>query len=165
MEDTEAVSAKVGWYTRTLQRLGHGRWVVAAAARLAPPIDRFLYARTGGVLMSTGRQIIPTLLLTTVGRRTGRDRTVPVLYVRIGACLVIAGSNWGQRQHPAWSENLLANPVAKVQIGNERGAYRATRATTEERARLWLELDRIWPAYETYRKRAGRDIRVFVLEP
>lgn len=115
--------------------------------------------------MSTGRQIIPTLLLTTVGRRTGRERTVPVLYVRDGDRLVIAGSNWGQRQHPAWSENLLANPVAKVQMGNERGAYRATQATTEERARLWLELDRIWPAYETYRKRAGRDIRVFVLEP
>lgn len=146
-----------------VKRLGHFRWFASLASRTAPPIDRMAYRRTGhsGV---TPRGL-PTMLLTTAGRKSGRPRTVPVLYVREGERLVVAGSNWGKKQDPAWALNLLANPVARVQVGKHVGEYRARHATQEERDRLWPKLDEIWPAYRTYRKRSGRDIRVFVLEP
>jgi F420H(2)-dependent quinone reductase len=59
----------------------------------------------------------------------------------------------------------VANPRARVRIGSEEREVIARVATPEERERLWPRLDRLWPAYDTYRRRSGREIRVFVLEP
>ncbi len=116
--------------------------------------------------MATARLArVPALMLTTVGRRTGQKRTTPLLYVRDGTRLIVAGTNWGQTKEPDWALNLLANPKAWVQVGGERGAYGARVADEEEERRLWPELQKIWPAYETYRERSGRKVNVFVLEP
>ncbi len=104
-------------------------------------------------------------MLTTVGRRTGQKRTTPLLYVRDGARYIVAGTNWGQAREPDWALNLLANPKAWVQVEGEGGAYRARVAGEDEERRLWPELQKIWPAYETYRERSGRKVNVFVLEP
>ena len=76
------------------------------------------------------------LLLTTTGSRTGKPRTVPLLYVRDGPRIIVAGSNWGQRDHPAWSTNLLVDPRARVQIGPDRMECLARAASLEERERL-----------------------------
>jgi deazaflavin-dependent oxidoreductase (nitroreductase family) len=82
-----------------------------------------------------------------------------------GETVVLIASNWGRRNHPAWAFNLEATPEARVTIdGVERG-YRARRASAEERGRYWPQALRFWPGYDDYRVRAGREIRVFVLEP
>jgi deazaflavin-dependent oxidoreductase (nitroreductase family) len=155
----------VGWYSDTIKRLGHRRWFAAFGSRVAPRVDRVLYRLTAGRITATGRPVIPTLLLTTTGRRSGLDRTVPLLYVRDGPNFVVAGSNWGRPEDPGWARNLLADPTARVQVGREVVRVSARPADGPERERLWRVLDAEWPAYDTYRRRSGREIRVFVLEP
>jgi deazaflavin-dependent oxidoreductase (nitroreductase family) len=148
--------------TTVVRRLGHQRWF-AAFGRMVVPLDRRM---TVGGRLSTGRLFgLPTLSLTTTGRRSGQPRTQPLLYVTDGDDLVVVGSNWGQRHQPAWSNNLLADPNATVKLHGERIAVRAVVVTGAERERLWLLLRREWPAYQTYEQRAaGREIRMFRLQ-
>jgi deazaflavin-dependent oxidoreductase (nitroreductase family) len=155
----------MGWYGNAIKRLGHRRWFAALGSRVAPRVDRALYRLTGGKITATGKPVIPTMLLTTTGRTSGLDRTTPLLFVRDGANFVVAGSNWGQPDDPNWAKNLMANPRALVQMGRRTIRVTARPAEGDERARLWRALDQAWPAYDTYRKRSGRDIRVFVLAP
>jgi deazaflavin-dependent oxidoreductase (nitroreductase family) len=89
---------------------------------------------------------------------------VPLLHVRDGDAIVLAGSNWGQAHAPAWALNLDANPDAEVDLDGSTIPVRARRATAEERERLWPRLVRVWPGYASYARRAGREIPLFVLE-
>lgn len=151
--------------TETIQRLGHKKWFAALGRRVAPRVDRFLLKVTGGRGVTIGRKALPTLFLTTVGRKSGQERVTPLLYLRHGDRFIVAGSNWGQAHHPAWALNLKANPRARVQIGREKTDVVARVAVGEEREGLWPFLEEKWPAYRTYKERSGRDIMVFVLEP
>jgi deazaflavin-dependent oxidoreductase (nitroreductase family) len=155
----------VGRLTETIQRLGHQKWFAEVGKRVAPRVDRFLLKVTGGRGVTIGRKALPTLFLTTVGRKSGKERVTPLLYLRDGERIIVAGSNWGQPHHPAWALNLKADARARVQIGRETTEVVARVAEGEERERLWPFLEEKWPAYRTYRKRSGRDIMVFVLEP
>ena len=152
-------------YTTLLRRLGHHRWF-AAAGRLLTPIDRRLYRLTRGRWSVIGRHDLPSLLLTTTGRRSGLPRTQPLLYATDGEGYVVIGSNWGRPDHPAWSANLIAQPVARITLGEREIDVRATLATGAERDRLWRLLQRVWPGYATYARRAEhREIRIFRLTP
>lgn len=150
-------------YAAAVRRLGRHRAVSWVLSHVVPPIDvRFVRRRWSPTSFGTG---FPLCYVTTTGRRSGRARTVPLLHVADGEHIVVIASNWGRRNEPAWALNLEADPAARVSIhGVERG-YRARRGTPEEDSRYWAEAVRIWPAYEDYRARAGREIRVFVLEP
>jgi deazaflavin-dependent oxidoreductase (nitroreductase family) len=103
------------------------------------------------------------LLLTTVGRRTGRERTLPLACLADGDDLVVVASNDGRDQHPAWWRNLEANPEARVRFGREERRVRAHLATPEERARLWPELTRRNRHYERYARKTERAIPVVIL--
>ena len=155
-----------GAWTALLRRVGRQRWF-ARLGRLVTPLDRRLYRLTGGRWSVIGRHELPTLLLTTTGRRSGRPRTQPLLYARDGDAYVVVGSNWGQAAHPAWSANLLAEPAARVTIGGRPPiGVIAALATGAERDRLWLQVQRIWPGYADYADRArDREIRIFRLIP
>lgn len=145
------------------RRLGHYRWF-GAAARLLVPADRLVGRLTRGRVVALG--LIPSLVITTTGRRSGRPRSNPLLYVPDGDGYVVVGSNWGQPQQPAWALNLLADPYAEVAVGGRRVPVRAELAVGAERERLWQLLVTEWPAYRTYVARAGgREIRVFRLVP
>lgn len=148
---------------RLVRRAGHTRTL----SRLAPllvPADRLVGRLTGGRVVALG--LVPSLILTTTGRRSGQARHNPLLYVRDGDGFVVIGSNWGKTGQPAWSHNLLADPRATVTVGGRHLPVTARLATGAERERLWDKLVAEWPAYETYVKRAGgRDIRVFRLAP
>jgi deazaflavin-dependent oxidoreductase (nitroreductase family) len=123
-----------------------------------------LYRLSGGRLFGrVGRA--PVLLLTTTGRRSGQQRTAPVLYLADGERLIVIGSNAGNARAPAWSLNLQANPDAAVQVGYARRAVRARVAAGEERAELWRRMNAQYGGFENYRERTTRDIAVFVLEP
>ena len=149
-------------YAGVVRRLGRTRAFAWLAARVLPPID-VRFSRRGRSLTSLGTDF-PLCYLTTTGRRTGEPRTVPLLHVSDGDRIVLIASNWGRRRHPAWSLNLDAAPEARVAVNGIERRYRARRATREERERYWREAVRIWPGYDDYRARAGREIRVFVLD-
>lgn len=113
-----------------------------------------------------GKGMLPTLLLTSTGRRSGEARPLPLIYKKVGDAYVIIASKGGAPAHPAWYLNLLANPDCQVQAG--RVVVQATARTAEgaEREDLWNQLAEIYPPYNDYQKYAGdREIPVVVLEP
>lgn len=107
----------------------------------------------------------PTLVLTTTGRRSGKLRRNALIYGRDGDNYILVASKGGAEQHPLWYLNLVANPDVQVQVGPDRFAARARTATPEEKPRLWALMTQIWPAYNEYQARTGREIPVVVLEP
>jgi F420H(2)-dependent quinone reductase len=144
------------------QRLGGTRLGVLAIGRVGSPLQRLLYRWTGGRLSLTGRA--PVLLLTTIGRRTGKARTVPLLYIRDGDRLVICNVNPGFERPNPWILNLRAGPDAQVQIGRGTVRVRARAASEDELDRYWPQLTQIWPAYQAFYDKGGKR-SVFVLEP
>ncbi|WP_182543732.1 nitroreductase/quinone reductase family protein [Halosaccharopolyspora lacisalsi] len=149
-----------------VQRLGGSPWF-AAVGRRAVPLDLAVQRRTGGRISLLGLFGLPSLLLITTGRRSGKPRPVPLLYAPRGSECLVVGSNWGRSQHPGWSSNLLAEPDALVRVRGRDVPVRARQVTGAERDRLWREvLTRFWPAYDDYAARAAdREIRVFALSP
>lgn len=145
-------------FVRTLGRTRAFAWV---ASRVLPPID----SRFREHPLTTLGTDFPLCYLTVRGRRSGEPRTVPLLHVRDGERIVLIASNWGQKHHPAWALNLEAASAATVAVGDAETEMTARRATEDEFERYWAEALRFWPGYEGYRKRAGREIRMFVLDP
>jgi deazaflavin-dependent oxidoreductase (nitroreductase family) len=148
----------------SIRKLGHKPWFANVMKRIAPPLDRAVIKLSGGRLRASGKGPVPTCLLTTTGRKTGRAREAPLGYIRDGDRVIVVGSNWGQEHDPAWALNLVANPRATVQIGRDRWDVVARVTEGEERAGLWTRLLEVWPAYDTYVERSGRDLKVFALE-
>jgi deazaflavin-dependent oxidoreductase (nitroreductase family) len=120
------------------------------------------YVASGGAEGHIWRGV-PTLLLTTTGRRTGELRRTALIYGRSGPDYVIVASNGGSRTHPSWYLNLSANPKVTVQVGEEVFTATARDAEPAERERLWPELTKIWPDYDNYQRRTARTIPVVVL--
>jgi deazaflavin-dependent oxidoreductase (nitroreductase family) len=146
---------------RPLGGSGMGVWVIK---HLISPLDRCLYRWTGGRGVAVGQGLRPRLLLTTTGRRTGLERTVPVFYLHDGDRLIVCNVNPGFEHANPWTLNLRANPLARVQLGATSGTYSARQATDEEVAQYWPQLVRIWPAYQTHFDRS-RQRSIFILAP
>ena len=108
---------------------------------------------------------VPSLLLTTTGRRSGDRFVFPLFYGRAGDSYFVVASKGGAPQHPGWYRNLQANPEAEVQVGTARVKARARTATGEERARLWQEALKFWPPYADYQSKTKREIPLVVLDP
>jgi proline iminopeptidase len=123
-----------------------------------------LYRETDGETGHEWREGSTILLLTTKGRKTGLDRTVPLIYDLDGANPVIVASKGGAPDHPGWFKNLTKTPEAEVQILDRHFPVRAREAEGEERARLWAQMNRMWPHYEEYQAKTERRIPVVVLE-
>ena len=104
------------------------------------------------------------LLLTTTGRKSGEDRTIPIIYKQVGDMQVIIASKGGSPTHPAWYLNILENPAVKIQIKGEKFDASARSAESPEREMLWAECLKQWPNYDTYQTRTTRKIPVVVLE-
>lgn len=123
----------------------------------------WLYRRSHGrVGARVGNQDV--LLLTTVGRRSGRRRTTPIQYQRLDGKLVVVAANGGYSRPPAWWLNLQAEPNVRVQLGAETSASRARTAGREERGALWpllVENNGWLPKVEL---KAGRELPLVLLE-
>jgi F420H(2)-dependent quinone reductase len=123
-----------------------------------------LFQLTGGrVGGSFGR--LKILLLHHVGRKSGQERTTPLLYIRDGDDLVIVASKGGSDTHPAWYHNLMANPDVEVEVGRSRRSVRARKASPDEHARLWPQLVRVYGPYKDYQSYTSRQIPLVILEP
>ena len=131
--------------------------------RLLTGLHVFLYRLTGGKI---GGRIVksPVLLLTTTGRKSGKQRTTPLLYLSDKDCLAIVASNGGSKSHPAWWLNLQNNPQAQVQIGSQAFPVKAAPANPAERARLWPLFVQMFPGFANYQKRTAREIPVVLLK-
>ena len=109
-------------------------------------------------------QGVQTLLLTTTGRKSGEDRTTPLIYGQDNGSFVVVASKGGAPEDPAWMKNLREDAGAKVQVAADKFEARARTATGDERDRLWARMAEIWPAYEDYASKTDRLIPVVVLE-
>jgi len=121
------------------------------------------YRETGGEVGHIWNGV-PTLLLTTTGRRSGEQRTTPLIYGEDGDRYVVVASKGGAPRHPAWYLNLSAQPAVELQVKDERFHARARTAGPDERDRLWRLMAGIWPAYDDYQAKTEREIPVVVLE-
>jgi deazaflavin-dependent oxidoreductase (nitroreductase family) len=103
------------------------------------------------------------LLLSTCGRKSGQERTTPLIHRADGERWVIVASKGGAPANPGWFENLLADPKATIEVKDERIPVRASTAEGEERSRLWELMCEVWPAYADYQTKTEREIPVVVL--
>jgi deazaflavin-dependent oxidoreductase (nitroreductase family) len=132
--------------------------------KLFMQLQIFIFRRTQGRLMASMRGM-PVLLLNTVGRKTGKPRTTPLMYIRDGDDYVITASNGGADKHPAWFYNLEASPQVEIEVPGKRLPVLASKATPAEHDRLWAQLVTRAPSFDGYQKGTTRPIPMIVLRP
>ena len=137
---------------------------IAAAQKWVTKLHVAAYRATegkiGGRLMSS-----PVLLLLTTGRKSGKERTTPLLFLRDGVNYIMVASNGGTAGDPAWWLNLQKDPEAIVEVGGRTLRVRAEEVKGEEKRRLWTRLVETYPLYESYQRRTDREIPVILLRP
>ena len=130
-----------------------------------PPIERLLTRISGGRVQLTGI-IVPSLMLHTIGAKSGQPRDAPLMYTPDGnGRAIVAGTNWAGAKHPAWTANLLAHPDAEVTVRGRRLAVYATLIPEEDRDATWALMEAQWPDYRRYEADSGRTARIFLLQP
>lgn len=112
-----------------------------------------------------GKGMVPTLLLTTTGRKSGNALTLPLIFGRSGPNYVVVASKGGAPAHPAWYLNLQADPKVRVQVKADKFTALAHTADASERAVLWPLMVGIYAPYEQYQAKTDRQIPIVVLTP
>jgi deazaflavin-dependent oxidoreductase (nitroreductase family) len=123
------------------------------------------YRLTGGRFLLGPLGADRTVLVDQVGRKSGKKRTTPLLYLADGDDIVIVASKGGSHKHPAWWLNLREMDETDIQVGSERRRVAVREATPEERARLWPQVVELWSDYANYQKRTDREIPLAILSP
>src|SRR5690606_26125666 len=124
------------------------------------------YEETNGEVGHIWVNGAPCLILTTKGRKTGKEYKHALIYQKVDEGYVIIASKGGAPDHPGWYKNLMANPEVKVQVGAEKFTARARTVEDEPRRKeLWSIMTKVWPAYDEYQEKTDRKIPVVVLEP
>jgi len=132
--------------------------------KLFARLDRRVLAWTRGRFGATGPPLFPTMVLESIGARSGERRRVALVYYPDGDGALVVASNFGRERHPAWSANLLAHPEVVVLASGERWSGRARLLAPEEKAARWPELADHMPAWDRYTAVTDRDLRVFAVE-
>ncbi len=135
------------------------RWEILSERLSIFAIHRALYRALGGRLV--GRNV---LILTTTGRRTGRQRSTPLFFVRDGGDYIVIASNGGEDRLPGWWHNIRANPGVEIEVGRSRIACRAERVSGAEIPVLMAKLDRVYSGYAKYARQTTRELTIFRLK-
>lgn len=164
------VSVRAGSRVRgVVRRVMHGvipaRWAAVMMRVLVVPLDTMVQVRSGGRFSACGLLGVPSLLLITVGARSGRPIPTPLCYVGHAGGYAVVASNFGRAHHPAWSSNLLKNPAATLCTGGRRMPVSARLVTGVERDEIWQGFLSISSHYQAYRDSSGRALRIFCLQP
>ncbi|GHE82873.1 nitroreductase [Amycolatopsis deserti] len=144
------------------RRLGTRPWLM----RLAKVIiwaDKRLHGLFGGRVSLVGIAGLPSLRLTTLGRKSGLPRSTNLLYYPHEDGFVLVGSNWGRPRDPGWTYNLREHAEATVAIRGREIPVTAKPVKGEDYDRLWQRLLDFWPGYEMERLAAGRELPIFLL--
>lgn len=136
-----------------------GSWVI----RSLTPFDRYVIQRSHGRYTALGPLGAPIMLLTTTGAVSGQPRTTPLLFARDGDAILVAGSNFGQAHHPAWSKNLIVHPDAIAVVGGKEVPVTAELLRGDDAQAGFEKMIEAVPVYAEYRNRTDRTIRVFRL--
>ena len=138
--------------------MSNNRFVIKMMSLFHRVMYRLSRGRIGGRIGKA-----PLLLLTTTGRKTGKQRTTPLIYVRRGDHFAVVASNAGDDKSPAWWMNLTANPAGTIQVRGARHQVTARQAEPAERTALFPEFVAIYRAYADYERRTARAIPVVIL--
>ncbi|WP_127476742.1 nitroreductase family deazaflavin-dependent oxidoreductase [Microbacterium sulfonylureivorans] len=132
---------------------------------LLPPIERVVTWMSGGRVQVSGL-LVPSLVLHTIGAKSGEPRDAPLMYCPDGhGRAIVAGTNFAGERHPAWTANLLAHPDAAITVRGRRMPVRASVVPDEERDATWARIEAQWPGYRNYERQSGRTVRLFRLQP
>lgn len=154
----DVVRALVAPLTRT-------RLFRTTAPLVLPPIERAIAALTGRRVQLSAL-LVPSLVLHSVGARSGEIRDVPLMYTPDGhGRAIVAGTNFAGARHPAWTTNLLANPDAAITVRGKDMPVRASLIPDAERDAAWARIEAQWPGYRNYERESGRTVRLFRLQP
>lgn len=149
-------------------------------AKLAPNLPQWMKEHSERYLSSGGTEghmytiaragmpemTVPSLMLTTTGRKSGEKYLFPLFYGTTGKSYFVIASKGGAPEHPGWYRNILGDPNVEIQVATLKTKAKARTATGDERARLWDEAVKFFPPYADYKvKAAGREIPVVVLDP
>ncbi len=136
-----------------------------AAARVITGVHEFVFKTTDGRLL--GRVFgMPVVMLTTIGRKSGKRRTTMLTSpVQDGEKVILVASYGGDDRHPAWFLNLRADPTVDVTMLGRRRSMLARVATQEEKAAMWPDVVKAYRGYGGYQQRTDRDIPLVILEP
>ena len=147
-------------YTQKQEKIGS--WIISKVGRWQTTV----YELTGGRLWNTFLGG-PVAILTTVGRKSGLVRKVPLLYLKHGEDVVMTASKGGMTKLPIWYYNVVAADSVDIQIGSDKKTYRMREATSEEEVVLWPQLEEMYPDYKEYRQRTEgvRNIPVLIFSP
>ncbi|MET9963529.1 nitroreductase family deazaflavin-dependent oxidoreductase [Streptomyces sp. NPDC006326] len=150
---------------RLMQKISSTLVFARIAPHFIPALDKAVHRLTRGKVILSA-QMLPGVILTAKGAKTGEPRTTPLACMpeEGGASWILIGSNFGRPGHPAWTANLLKHPEAQVSWKGQDIAVRARLLEGEERAAAWRAVLRFWPPYATYQARIEREIRLFRLE-
>lgn len=107
---------------------------------------------------------LPTLLLTTRGRQSGKDSLMPLLYGVVPGGYAIIASKGGAPKHPGWYHNLRAQQTVEVKVANDAFKARWRQLEGEERSRVWDQMAAMYPPFTAYQAKTARQIPVIVLE-
>lgn len=148
-----------------VERMAGSAWFAKLGPSVVPRIDRVLNRLSRGhILISRG--MVPSLVLTTTGHRSGLPRQVPLACMpEPDGSFVVVGSNFGREAHPAWTVNLLNDPKAQVTHRGRTFPVIARLLEGADREETWPRLLKVWPVYDRYVERSGRELRVFRLTP
>ena len=114
----------------------------------------FLYNVSGGRIGGKMDKV-PVLLLTATGRKTGKKRTLPLIYIMDGSAYVITASAGGADKNPGWFFNIRSNPQATIQVKDKHITVMAEIAGQEKKSELWARLVEVAPNFAGYQNRFG----------
>ncbi|WP_200904446.1 nitroreductase family deazaflavin-dependent oxidoreductase [Streptomyces yangpuensis] len=157
--------ARVAPGVKLMQKVSSTMLFAKIAPHFIPAMDKAVHRLTRGKVLLSAR-MLPGVILTAKGARTGEPRTTPLACMPEdgGRSWILIGSNFGRPGHPAWTGNLLKHPEADVSWQGKDIAVRARLLAGEERAEVWRAVLGFWPPYATYQARIEREIRLFRLE-
>ncbi|MGW7328475.1 nitroreductase family deazaflavin-dependent oxidoreductase [Streptomyces sp. NPDC054840] len=150
---------------KLMQKVSSTLLFAKIAPHIIPAMDKAVHRLTRGKVILSA-QMLPGVILTAKGARTGEPRTTPLACMpeNGGTTWILIGSNFGRPGHPAWTGNLLKHPDADVSWQGRDIPVRARLLAGEERAEAWRAVLGFWPPYATYQARIEREIRLFRLE-
>lgn len=161
----------MGLYTNFVMALSRSKAAVPVVHNVIVPLDARVFKLTKGRMSlmhlgsSLNRNALHDLLLTTKGKKSGKQRSTPVLFLDHDGGYVIVGSRYGTDSHPHWTANLLAKPEATVLVRGREERVKARRMSKREVEELWPRLLELYPNWTVYRERTEREFRAFHLTP
>ena len=152
------------WARPAVSSFSRSKFFRTVGPTIMPPLEKVMRVVTSGRVQMSGL-IVPSLVLYTIGAKSGIERESTLMYCPDGDTMLVTGSNFARESHPAWTANLMKNPDAAVSVRGRRIPVRADRIADDQLEEVWATIQSQWPNYRQYERQAGRTLRIFRLVP